>query len=92
MDANYFEKLEQIVDKLMEKHIPLSAKNVEESKEILALCQYYKISRALAKQSKQPRNCNLPTVSKSLKCDCSHSGSCRYEVVIAGTNEICRHK
>ena len=38
------------------------------------------------------KNCSIPAVSKSLKCDCSHSGSCRYEAVIAGTNEICRHK
>jgi hypothetical protein len=29
---------------------------------------------------------------KSLKCDCKHSGSCRYEVVIAESKEICRHK
>ena len=31
-------------------------------------------------------------VSKSLKCDCNHSGNCRYETVIAETKELCRHK
>jgi hypothetical protein len=25
------------------------------------------------------------------KCDCKHSGSCRYEKVIAGSRQICRH-
>jgi len=31
-------------------------------------------------------------VSKLLKCNCRHSGSCRYETVILETNEPCRHK
>ena len=31
-------------------------------------------------------------VGGSLKCDCKHSGSCRYEEVIQQTKEICRHK
>lgn len=31
-------------------------------------------------------------VSKLLKCDCKHSGNCRYETVIAETKELCRHK
>lgn len=26
------------------------------------------------------------------KCDCIHSGSCRYEEVILHSKEICRHK
>lgn len=34
----------------------------------------------------------IPDVSKSLKCECKHSGSCRYETVILETKEICRHK
>ena len=34
----------------------------------------------------------IPDVSKSLKCDCKHSGSCRYESVIIETKELCRHK
>jgi len=34
----------------------------------------------------------IPDVSKSLKCDCKHSGSCRYEEVILETKELCRHK
>jgi hypothetical protein len=34
----------------------------------------------------------LHDVSKSLKCDCKHSGSCRYESVIVETKELCRHK
>ena len=34
----------------------------------------------------------LPLVSKSLKCDCKHSGNCRYESVIVETKELCRHK
>ena len=38
------------------------------------------------------KNCNAPDVSKSLKCDCKHSGSCRYEEVILETKELCRHK
>jgi hypothetical protein len=33
-----------------------------------------------------------PAVSESLKCDCKHSGSCRYEIVIAESKELCRHK
>ena len=37
-------------------------------------------------------NAVLPRVSKSLKCDCKHSGSCRYETVIVETKELCRHK
>ncbi|NJO91910.1 MAG: hypothetical protein HC831_25290 [Chloroflexia bacterium] len=37
-------------------------------------------------------NAILPLVSKSLKCDCKHSGSCRYEEVIVETKELCRHK
>ena len=36
--------------------------------------------------------CNKPAVSKSLKCDCKHSGSCRYEIVIAESKELCRYK
>jgi len=36
--------------------------------------------------------CNISHVSKSLKCDCKHSGSCRYEAVITETEELCRHK
>ena len=28
----------------------------------------------------------------SEKCDCKHSGSCRYERVILENDEICRHK
>ena len=35
---------------------------------------------------------NEPAVSKSLKCECKHSGSCRYETVILETKELCRHK
>ena len=38
------------------------------------------------------KNCVIPAVSKSLKCDCKHSGSCRYEEVILETKELCRHK
>jgi len=34
----------------------------------------------------------IPDVSKSLKCDCKHSGSCRYEEVVLETKELCRHK
>lgn len=34
----------------------------------------------------------IPDVSKSLKCECKHSGSCRYEEVILETKELCRHK
>jgi hypothetical protein len=34
----------------------------------------------------------IPVVSKSLKCDCKHSGSCRYEEVVLETKELCRHK
>ena len=40
----------------------------------------------------QVKNLNMPDVSKSLKCDCKHSGSCRYESVIIETKELCRHK
>ena len=38
------------------------------------------------------KNCVIPAVSKSLKCDCKHSGSCRYEEVVLETKELCRHK
>lgn len=40
----------------------------------------------------QVKKLNIPDVSKSLKCDCKHSGSCRYEEVILETKELCRHK
>lgn len=43
-------------------------------------------------QLKQVKNCFISDVSKSLKCDCKHSGSCRYETVILETKELCRHK
>ncbi len=37
---------------------------------------------------------NLPIqrVVVALKCDCKHSGSCRYEEVVLDTKEVCRHK
>lgn len=38
------------------------------------------------------RQLTIPDVSKPLKCDCRHSGSCRYETVILETKELCRHK
>jgi hypothetical protein len=34
----------------------------------------------------------LPHVVLPLKCDCKHSGSCRYEEVVIDTKEVCRHK
>lgn len=38
-----FNKLNEIAEKLIKKHLPESAKGNEESKEILAFIQYYKI-------------------------------------------------
>lgn len=37
-------------------------------------------------------NAVLPHFVVSLKCDCKHSGSCRYEEVVLETKELCRHK
>ena len=34
----------------------------------------------------------IPVVGVTSKCDCIHSGSCRYEEVILESKEICRHK
>lgn len=34
----------------------------------------------------------IPIVVSTSKCDCIHSGSCRYEEVILETKDICRHK
>ena len=31
-------------------------------------------------------------VVSTSKCDCKHTGSCRYEEVVLKTKEICRHK
>lgn len=36
------------------------------------------------------KNCDINT--NSLKCDCKHSGTCRYEDVVIETKELCRHK
>lgn len=34
----------------------------------------------------------IPVIMGTLKCDCVHSGSCRYEEVILDSKEICRNK
>jgi hypothetical protein len=46
----------------------------------------------IAEHESKVKKLTIPDVSKSLKCDCKHSGSCRYEEVILETKELCRHK
>jgi len=52
------------------------------------------VKMALAEQHELllAKNCYIADVSKSLKCDCRHSSSCRYELVIIESGEVCRHK
>ena len=38
------------------------------------------------------KNLTIPRVSNSLKCDCKHSGTCRYEVIMHDKQHECRHK
>ena len=51
-----------------------------------------KIENYVKELEDKVKNLTIPDVSKSLKCDCKHSGSCRYEAVIIETKELCRHK
>ena len=55
---------------------------------IQLLCEQY----AKEYHDSEVKKLIIPDVSKSLKCDCKHSGSCRYEEVILETKELCRHK
>ncbi len=46
MSAAQYETLDKVATKLEKKYLPLSAKNDEEAKEILAFTQFYRIAKA----------------------------------------------
>jgi hypothetical protein len=46
MSAADYEKMDKVAAKLGNKYIPLSAKNDQEAKEILAFTQFYRIAKA----------------------------------------------
>jgi hypothetical protein len=63
-----YKKLTEIAEKLEEKHIVGSAKGIQESKEILAMTQYYRVHSA-----------NIETVEETVCPDC---GSAKEHIVL----------
>lgn len=62
--------------------IPTSIVGITYDKIIIAMETY---------ANQQVKNLELSDVDESLKCDCKHSNSCRYETVVVETKELCRH-